>query len=75
MNLYVFNIEELFKDTIIGQLVNSGTEDLLLQIVHCWCADAFYEGNGFYLWLCNVQALFINIILVLYFTQSNTTRK
>ena len=36
MKLYVSAIEESNKDTIIGHLENSGTEDLLLHIVQCW---------------------------------------
>ena len=40
MMLYVSNIEEAYKDIIIGHLENSGTEDLLLhiEIVCCACA-------------------------------------
>ena len=33
MKLYVSNIEESYKDTLIGNLGNSGTLDLSLQIV------------------------------------------
>ena len=33
MNLYVYNIQESYKDTIIGHPVNSGAVDLLLRIV------------------------------------------
>ena len=36
MKLYVSGIEESYKDTIIGYLVNSGTADLLLHIVQVW---------------------------------------
>ena len=36
MKLYVSDIEESYKDTIIGHLGNSGTSDLLLQMVQCW---------------------------------------
>ena len=43
MKLYVSDIEESYKDTIIGNLGNSGTEDLLLQIVQCWRACAVNE--------------------------------
>ena len=45
MKLYVFAIEESYKDTIIGHLVNSGTSDLLLHILHCWRACAVNEEN------------------------------
>ena len=38
MKLYVFDIEESYKDTIIGRLVNPVTEDLLLHMVQCWRA-------------------------------------
>ena len=37
MKLYVSDIEESYKDTIIGNLVNAGTSDLLLLRVQCWC--------------------------------------
>ena len=43
MKLYVSNIEELYKDTIIGDLVSSGAADLLLHIVQCWSACAVNE--------------------------------
>ena len=43
MNLYVSDIEESYKDTIISHLVNSGTVDLLLQIVQCRYACAVDE--------------------------------
>ena len=36
MKLYVSNIEESYKDTVIGYLGNSGTEDLSLHIIQCW---------------------------------------
>ena len=35
MKIYVSDIEELYKDTIIGHMVNSVTEYLLLHIVQC----------------------------------------
>ena len=35
MKLYVSDIEESSKDTIIRNLENSGTSDLLLHIVPC----------------------------------------
>ena len=38
MKIYVSNIEESYKDTIIGHSGNSGTSDILLQIVQCWPA-------------------------------------
>ena len=40
MNLYVSNIEEWYKDTIIVHMGNSDTAYLLLHIVQCWCAWA-----------------------------------
>ena len=43
MKLYVYDIEESYKDTIIGNLENSGTADLLLHIVQCWRACAVNE--------------------------------
>ena len=45
MNIYVSNIEEPYKDTIIGHLVNSGTADLLLHKVQCWCSCAVDEDK------------------------------
>ena len=38
MKLCLSNIEESYKDKIIGNMVNSGTADLLLHIVQCWSA-------------------------------------
>ena len=43
MKLYVSDIEELYRDTIIGHLINSGTAYLLLRIVECWSACAVDE--------------------------------
>ena len=43
--LYLSNIVESYKDSIIGHFGNSGTADLLLHIVQCWSAYAFYEYN------------------------------
>ena len=37
------DIEESYKNTIVGHLVNSGTEDLLLHIVQCWREFSFNE--------------------------------
>ena len=45
MKIYVSNIEESYKDTIIGHLVNSGIADLLLHIVQCWRAYAVNKGH------------------------------
>ena len=45
MKLYVSNIEESYKGTIIGLLVNPGTSDLLLNIVQCWRACSVNEEN------------------------------
>ena len=36
MKLYTSNIEESYKDTIIGHMGNSDTADLLLYIVQYW---------------------------------------
>ena len=38
MKLYVSNIEESYKDTLIGHLGNLRKEYLLLHIVQCWSA-------------------------------------
>ena len=43
MKLYVTNIEDLYKDTIIGHLLNPGTSDLLVHIVNYWRACAVNE--------------------------------
>ena len=45
MNIYGSNIEEEYKDTIIGNLGNSGTADLLLHILQYWSACAVDEEN------------------------------
>ena len=39
------DIEESYKDTIIGHLGNSGTAYLLLHTVQCWRACAVDEEN------------------------------
>ena len=36
---------ESYKDSVIGHLGNLGTVYLLLHIVKCWHAYAFYEDN------------------------------
>ena len=46
MNLYVSNIEESYKDTIIVHLGNSGTAYLILHKVQCWRACAVDEKKG-----------------------------
>ena len=43
--LHVSDIEESYKETIIGHLGNSDTADLLLHIVNCWRACAVNEEN------------------------------
>ena len=45
MKLYMSDIEESYKDTIIGNMVNPGTADLLLHMVPFWRACAFNEEN------------------------------
>ena len=45
MKIYVSNIEESYKYTIIGKMGNSGTAYLLLHIVRFWCV---YEVNKEY---------------------------
>ena len=45
MKLYVSDILESYKYTIIGNLVNSGTVDLLLNLVQCWRECAANEEN------------------------------
>ena len=47
MKLYVFNVEESYKHTIIGHLVSSGTSYLLLHIVHCWRACTVYKEKRY----------------------------
>ena len=47
MKLYVSDIEKSYKDTIIGHLVNLGTEYLLLHIVQCWRECAVDEENRY----------------------------
>ena len=43
MNLYGYDIQESYKETIIGHTGNLGTTYLLFQIVQCWCACAADE--------------------------------
>ena len=43
MNIYVSYIVESYKYSIIGHLGNSGTADLLLNILQCWSACAVDE--------------------------------
>ena len=47
MNPYVSDIVESYKDTIISHLVDSGTSDLLLQILKCWCEFVGDEYNWY----------------------------
>ena len=54
IKVYVSDIQEPYKDTIIGHLVNSGTEDLLLHIVQCRRACAGDKENSLCLWFCTV---------------------
>ena len=43
VKLYVSNIEESYKERIIGNLVNSVTADSLLHKIQCWRACAVDE--------------------------------
>ena len=43
MRIYVSDIQESYKDTMIGNLGNSGTADLLLHVVQCWRSCAVDE--------------------------------
>ena len=45
IKLYLYNIDILYKDTIIGNMGNSGTVDLLLHVVYCWLACAVNKEN------------------------------
>ena len=45
MKLYVYNIEESYEYTIIVNLVNSGTTNLILHIVQCLHACSVNEEN------------------------------
>ena len=71
MKLYVSDIVEPYKDSIIGCLGNSGTAYLLLHILQSRIECAVEERNWLYLWFCNVQALCINLIHVFEISQSN----
>ena len=42
---YVLDAIKSYEDTIICYLGNSGTKYLLLQILQCWHAYAFYEDS------------------------------
>ena len=52
MKLYVSDIVEPYKYTIVGYLVNAGTADFLPRIVQYWSAC---EVDKLYQWLCNYQ--------------------
>ena len=56
MKLYLCDIEESYKDTIIVHLGNAGTADLLLGILQCWCT-------------CTVNVENSDLPMVLYFSQ------
>ena len=45
MKLYVYDVVESYKDSIIGHLVNLGEEYLLLHIVQCYHVCAVGEDN------------------------------
>ena len=45
MKLYVSDIVESYKDTIIGNLVNSGTACLLIHTVQCCSVCAVDKDN------------------------------
>ena len=45
MKLYVSDTEYSYKDTIIGNMGNSGTEYLSLHIVQCWRTCAVNKDN------------------------------
>ena len=45
MKLYVYNILESYRDTIIDNMGNSDIENFLLHMVQCWCACAVVEYN------------------------------
>ena len=48
MKLYVYDIVGSYKDSIIGHLRKSGTEDLLLHIVQCWRWGVFDKQNRYF---------------------------
>ena len=52
MKLYVSDIEESYKDTIVGHLINSGTEDLLVQILGAVIKKCPIFFSGFAVNLC-----------------------
>ena len=61
MNMYVSNIVESYKDTVIGHLGNTGTSYLLLHIVQC-CITCEVT-NMMYLYFLNEQLLCLYMIL------------
>ena len=75
MKLYVYDIEESYKDTIIVNLIHSGREGLLLHIVQYWHACTFSEENRLYLRFCTIQTWCINIILIMAISESNTAKE
>ena len=46
MKVYVSNVDKLYKETRMVHLVNSGTSDLLWQIVQCWRVCALDREKG-----------------------------
>ena len=68
MKLYVSNTEESYKDTIIDHMGNSGTADLLLHIVQCWCVCKVDEEK---------RALFVVLFCsdVMYIVSPNKTQR
>ena len=43
----MFNIIESYKDTIIGNLVNTCTSYFFLHVEHYWCVCAFDKDNWY----------------------------
>ena len=75
MKLYVFDIEESYQDTIIGHLVNSGTEDLLLHIVQRWRVCAVNEENWALTMVLHCLHMMYKYNSCPGFSQSNTMSK
>ena len=75
MKVYVSDIEESYKDTIIDHLRNSGTAYLLLQIVKCWRAFEVDEEKRALPMVFYCSFRMYKYYYRIEISQSNTTRK
>ena len=71
----MYNIDESYKDTIIGHLGNSGTVYLVLQIVQCWRACAVDEDKRVLTMVLYCSGIVYKYIIVLVLPPSKTPGK